>query len=182
MDKKSRLTEIAREIAKCTRCKKGSLGKPVPGEGSAEAKIIFIGEAPGKEEAKTGRPFIGRSGKLLRSLINAVGLREQDVYITSPVKYLPKRGTPTHENIIHGFTHLSKQLEIIKPQIVVLLGKSAYFAFFNKPILILKEHGKIIEISGQKYLATLHPAAVVRFPKYKRLLTADFRKLKTLIT
>ncbi len=133
-DKQKKLEAIAREIEKCRQCRKGKHGKAVPGEGSPNAKIAFIGEAPGREEAKTGRPFIGRSGKLLRSLIRDAGLREQDVFITSPVKYLPDRGTPSADDIAHGRIHLSKQLDIIDPKFVVLLKldrKSKYHAMID---------------------------------------------------
>src|SRR5512143_3045616 len=122
MSKNRHLNRIAREIAACRVCQKDCTGLPVPGEGSPDARIVFIGEAPGKEEAKTGRPFIGRSGKLLREMIHEIGIDEAKVFITSPVHYLPSAGTPTKEMIIHGREHLLEQLSIIKPDIVVLLG------------------------------------------------------------
>src|SRR5439155_10892820 len=114
MNKQEALDEIAREIEACQVCKEGKIGKAVPGEGNPDADIVFMGEAPGKTEAKTGRPFIGRSGQLLRSMIRDVlGLDDlKDVYITSPVKYLPEKVTPTPAEIAHGKTHLDKQLAI----------------------------------------------------------------------
>lgn len=175
------LKKIAREIEKCRICKKDTIGRAVPGEGNSDAKIVFIGEAPGRKEAETGRPFIGRSGQLLRSLIKEVGLKEKDIYITSPVKYLPKRGTPSASNIAHGKVHLDKQLAVVKPKIVVLLGTTAQKALLVKLYPILKEHGKIIIEEKGKYFITLHPAAVLRFPKYKSLFRSDFKKLKKLI-
>ena len=102
MDKTKELLNIAREIEKCALCKKWGTGAPVPGEGNPEAKVVFIGEAPGRQEAKTGRPVVGRSGKLLRATMLEAGLSEEEVYITSPVKYLPLRGTPSRENILHA--------------------------------------------------------------------------------
>ncbi|MFZ5845746.1 MAG: uracil-DNA glycosylase, partial [Patescibacteria group bacterium] len=106
MSKRRNLSTIAREIKECQTCKVGKVGKSVPGEGNPNAKIVFIGEAPGRQEAKTGRPFVGRSGQFLRQLIRQIDLREEDVFITSPVKYLPKRGTPLVEDIKHGREHL----------------------------------------------------------------------------
>src|SRR2546425_9448635 len=106
IDKQTQLDKISKEIELCKVCKVGKTGKAVPGEGNPDAKIVFLGEAPGKKEAETGRPFVGRSGQLLRSLIKEVGLKEDEVYITSPVKYLPLRGTPTPQDIAHGKTHL----------------------------------------------------------------------------
>src|SRR5580704_5798504 len=102
MNKQQALDKIAKEIENCKLCKVGKNGMAVPGEGNPDAAIAFIGEAPGRQEAATGRPFIGRSGQLLRSLIRGIGLNEEDVYITSPVKYLPDRGTPTSQDIAHG--------------------------------------------------------------------------------
>ena len=125
MDKERLLRKIARDISRCALCKKGGTGKAVAGEGSAAAAVVFVGEAPGKEEAKVGRPFIGRSGKFLRTIMASIGLREQEVFITSPVHYLPLRGTPTKAAIIHGCQHLFRQIEILDPKIVVLLGNTA---------------------------------------------------------
>ena len=153
----------------------------VPGEGSAEASIVFLGEAPGKNEAKTGRPFIGRSGKLLRAMIRDVGLLEADVFITSPVKYLPDRGTPTKADIRHGKTHLLAQLVVIQPKIIVLLGATAAYAMLGRSVPIIKEHGSITHKDGRTYFLTLHPAAVVRFPKFAPLMRGDFVTLKQLI-
>src|SRR3712207_3427188 len=122
MNKQTALDEIAKEIENCEVCKIGKSGKAVSGEGNPDADIVFIGEAPGKTEALTGRPFIGRSGKLLRSLITSIGLKEEDVYITSPVKYLPDKGTPSLSDIAHGRLHLIKQFDVIDPKLIVLLG------------------------------------------------------------
>lgn len=181
MDKQAQLNEIAEKIAKCKICKKDKIGKPVPGEGYPDAKVMFIGEAPGRKEAETGRPFIGRSGQLLRRLIRESGLKEEEVYITSPVKYLPKRGTPTQIDIEHGREHLFRQVEVINPKIMVLLGNTACKAILEKTIPILKAHGSIIEKNGKKYIITLHPAAVIRFPKYTAIIKSDFAKLKGII-
>ncbi len=183
MNKREELDRIAHEIKRCKVCKIGKSGKAVVGEGNLDAEIVFIGEAPGKNEALVGRPFIGRSGKLLRSMITSIGLIEKDVYITSPVKYLPDRGTPTSEDIAHGRIHLMKQFEIIKPKLVVLLGRVAAEGVLEKKVFVVKEHGEIIEEKdGIKYFLTLHPAAVLRFPsKYKLEFEKDFKKLKALL-
>lgn len=178
--KQRELNTIAEEIDKCKICKVGKSGKAVPGEGNPDADIIFIGEAPGKNEALTGRPFIGRSGKLLRTLISEVGLKEDDVFITSPVKYLPDRGTPTVKDIEHGRIHLMKQFKVICPRIIVLLGNSAIQGVLKIKIPVKKDHGKIIEKDNRKYLITIHPAAALRFPSLKTILIEDFQKLKKL--
>jgi DNA polymerase len=181
MNKDKALAKVTEEIVACKICPMGKSGLPVVGEGNADAEVAFIGEAPGKQEAKTGRPFIGRSGKLLRSLIKEVGLKEEDVYITSPVKYLPDRGTPTSADIAHGRLHLIKQLNIIQPKIIVLLGSSAVQGVLEEKLPIMKVHGTVVEKEGRKYFITLHPAAAVRFQKFKVLLLEDFKKLKKLV-
>ncbi len=184
MDKQKALDKIAKEIENCKICKVGKSGKAVPGEGNPDAQVVFIGEAPGRQEAVTGRPFIGRSGQLLRSLIREIGLDdEKDVYITSPVKYLPDRGTPTSQDIAHGRIHLMKQLEVIVPKIVMLLGRVAAEGVLEKKVAVSSEHGHIIEVKDRiKYFLTYHPAAALRFPnKFKTPLKEDFQKLKKLL-
>ncbi|OGK18355.1 hypothetical protein A3G67_03620 [Candidatus Roizmanbacteria bacterium RIFCSPLOWO2_12_FULL_40_12] len=178
MGKLQELQKLQNIIVSCSACKKVGSGKLVFGEGSPNAKVIFVGEAPGKKEAESGRPFIGRSGQLLRSIIRSIGLKEKDVYITSPVKYLPRKGTPSRQEIIHSHTHFVKQLEIIQPKIIVLLGKTAVYAILGVDIPVLKDHGKTYEKNGWKIFVTLHPAAVLRFPKYKSLFESDFKKIK----
>lgn len=181
MDKQTALEEISQQIERCKICKVGKIGRAVPGEGNPNAKIVFIGEAPGKTEAKTGRPFVGRSGQLLRKLIRSLGLDDlKDVYITSPVKYLPKKGTPSAPDIIHGRKHLVKQLAVIDPKIIVLLGRVAAQGVLQHKVLVKTDHGKIINKDGKKYLLTLHPAAALRFPPLKLIIEDDFRKLKSL--
>jgi len=178
MDQERRLRKIAGEIARCRACRKGCTGMPVPGEGNAAARVVFIGEAPGREEAKTGRPFVGRSGKLLRQTIRETGLSEDEVFITSPVHYLPDRGTPTKAMIVHGRGHLFAQLEVIRPDIVVLLGNTACKALLDTSVEITKKHGTIVRKDGRVYFITVHPAYAIRFAKGKELLLHDFAKLK----
>ncbi|MBX4187848.1 MAG: uracil-DNA glycosylase [Candidatus Doudnabacteria bacterium] len=181
MNKQKALDKIANDIANCKLCKKDKIGLPVPGEGNSDAKIAFIGEAPGKKEAETGRPFVGRAGKLLRELISKAGLKDSEVFITSPVKYLPKHVTPTYSQIEHGRKHLFEQLKIIKPEIVVLMGRVACIAMLNKDCSIAQDHGKIIELKGISYFLSYHPAAPLYSPKLRAVITKDFKALKKLI-
>ncbi len=182
MNKAEALRKIAAEIARCPLCKKGGAGEAVPGEGNPGARVIFVGEAPGKEEAKSGRPFVGRSGKFLRQVIREIGLAEEDVFITSPVHYLPLRGTPSKESILHGREHLFNQIGIIEPKIIVLLGNTACLAVLGRKVEIAKDHGTVIEQNGRLHLLTFHPAYAMRFPEGKRLFLQDFQKLKRLLS
>lgn len=182
MTKQNELDKIAKEIAQCEECKLGKSGKPVAGEGNPDADIILIGEAPGRQESQQGRPFIGRSGQLLRSLIREIGLKETDVYITSPVKYLPDLRTPSKKDIEHGRTHLMKQFSIIQPQLVILLGSVAAQGVLQEKLSVNVMHGKTKVKNGVRYFFTFHPAAALRFPSLKKLLREDFIKLKNHIS
>lgn len=179
------LDQIAEEITKCKICKVGKTGKAVPGEGNPNADVVFIGEAPGRTEGETGRPFVGRSGQYLTKLIESIGLSRKDVFITSPVKYFPvvsgKGRTPTDAEIAHGKTHLVKQLAIINPKILVLLGRVAAKALLGESPLISNIHGKVAKKEGKKYFFIYHPAAAIRFQKIKPLIEEDFKKLKTIL-
>lgn len=181
MNKSKALEKIAEEIRCCRTCKRGKIGVAVPGEGNPDADIVFLGEAPGKEEAKCGRPFVGRAGKILRALIADAGLKDADVYITSPVKYLPKYVTPKPADIAHGRKHLQKQLAIIKPKIVVLLGNTACQAMLGEKFAIALVHGTMIERDNLRYLICYHPAAQLHQPRVRPLLIQDFKKLKKML-
>ena len=179
--KEGALRKVALEIERCKICKKGAIGKAVPGEGNPDAKIVFVGEAPGRKEAETGRPFVGRSGKFLREQIRNIGLDENKVYITSPVKYLPKSGTPSLKTIDHSRMHFFKQLEIINPDIVVLLGSVAELSVLGKKFPVMKVRGSVIKQGKIKYFLAIHPSAAIRFKKFKSVFIEDFEKLKKLI-
>ncbi len=160
----------------------------VIGEGSLSSKIFFIGEAPGKTEAETSKPFCGRSGKFLDEMLASVGLKREKVYITSVVKDRPQDNRdPTQKEIeIYG-PYLDRQLEIIKPKIIVLLGRiSMKYIFENAGIgnqlePISKAHGKIYEgklsYGKVKLIPMYHPAAALYNPKMKSVLMDDFKKM-----
>jgi uracil-DNA glycosylase family 4 len=180
--KRASLAAIALEINGCRACRRGKVGLPVPGEGSPDAEVVFVGEAPGKKEAASGRPFVGRAGAVLRGLICDVGLAEDAVFITSPVKYLPKHVTPTAAEVAHGRMHLLAQLEVIRPKLIVLLGRVAALAMLERGVIMAKEHGQEIDHDGRRYFLTYHPAAPLHAPKMMAPLREDFAKLKTLLS
>ena len=182
MSKDLLLKRIARDIAGCRACRKGCTGLPVPGEGDPDARVVFIGEAPGREEARTGRPFVGRSGRLLREMIAGIGLREDEVFITSPGHYQPLRGTPTAEMVRHGREHLFRQLAVIDPRVIVLLGATACRAVLDRKVEVAKLHGSAVRTENRTCFITLHPAYALRFPKAKEEMQADFRKLGRLVS
>lgn len=179
INKQTELNRVAQEIERCPICSKAGQGKLVPGAGSADAELVFVGEAPGKNEVLTGQPFVGRAGKVLDQLIESIHLERADVFITSAVKYLPKNYiTPKPFDIEHGRTHLFKQLGIIQPKVVVLLGNIASQAVLHQKFSIAQDHGKLIRKNNLIYFLSYHPAAPLYSPKLRELISKDFKKLK----
>jgi DNA polymerase len=149
----------------------------VPGEGPLNTKVMFVGQAPGAQEDALRRPFIGRSGQLLTRLIKSSGLNRDDVYITSVVQFFPPANRiPTDKEISSCRALLYRQIDIIKPKIVVLLGAVA-----AKEVLGIKGiaslHGKVMEKDGITYFLSLHPAAAVRIKSNLPKIESDFKKL-----
>ncbi len=182
MTKSAKATLLEKEaeaVLLCRFCRKNSKGVLVPGEGPSNAKLVFVGEAPGKNEAITGKPFIGRAGKVLESLIVLAGQKRDKVFITSAVKYLPKNYiTPKPEDIKHGRKHLFAQLDIIKPKLVVLLGNVAVQAVLGRSLPVAQHHGTMLRENGQTYFISYHPAAPLYSPKLRTMIEKDFKTLK----
>jgi DNA polymerase len=154
--------------ARTRRPPAGRRRRPVFGEGPAHARVFFVGEAPGVEEARTGRPFVGRAGKFLDRALDDVGLSRDEVFVTSVVKYAPRgKRAPTRGEIEAGKPLLFRELETVDPEIVVLLGRIAEAALRDAAIL-----------DGRRVLITVHPAAAMRFPWMGRRFRRDLRTLK----
>ena len=152
--------------------------KPVIGEGSHFAKIMFIGEAPGKEEDLTGRPFIGRAGKLLTGLLEKNRINRKKVFITSVIKHRPsKNRKPKKSELLACEFWWEEQIKIIKPGLVVLLGKTAFDEVINQNKSFSEFRGKFLIKNKDRYFVTYHPAAGLRFPRVRKLLEKDFKKL-----
>ena len=165
---------------------------PVIGEGSHEAKIMFVGEAPGENEAKTGRPFCGRAGGVLESLLESVGIKREEVYITNIVKDRPpKNRDPLPDEIALYAPFLDRQIAILKPKIIATLGRFSMQYVMNRyglewelaPISIL--HGKVFEteIEGEKVkvIPLYHPAAAIYNQELLKVLKNDFQVLKGVV-
>lgn len=149
----------------------------VPGEGRADAKIMLIGQAPGETEDETLRPFVGRSGRVLDSMLRKAKIRREDTYITSVVQFFPPENRmPTDEEVRLCAPFLQKQIEIISPKYVILLGNLAADAILGMDG-VTENHGMTMEKDGITYMLTFHPAAALRFPKRTApLMEQDFRK------
>ncbi len=174
--------ELLRE--RCLSCDKCQLCSTrtnvVFGVGNPESKVMFIGEGPGEQEDLKGEPFVGRAGKLLDLMLDAVGLsRERDIYIANIVKCRPpKNRDPLPEEQEMCINWLREQTAIIRPKIIVCLGRIAAAKIIKPDIKITREHGQFIERNGVLMMAMLHPAALLRNPKQKPEAFEDFLRLR----
>ncbi|MEK6877341.1 MAG: uracil-DNA glycosylase [Thermoproteota archaeon] len=174
----SEIDSIRSQVISCTKC---SLSKTrtnaVPGKGNPKAEILFIGEAPGRNEDQKGEPFVGSAGKILTEALSSAGLSRDDVYITNVVKCRPPNNrVPLQEEKESCQPYLSKELEIIKPKIICIMGNTAYGSLLNGNS-ITRNRGKIIEKDGQKYFLTIHPAATIYNQELKSVLKDDIKTL-----
>ncbi len=185
------LEEIEREIKNCKRCELWKTKTNyVPGEGNPKAKIVFVGEAPGREEDKQGRPFVGNAGKYLTEVMQKFGLKREDVYITNVLKCRPPNNRdPKPEEVEACKPFLIKQLEAIKPDVIVCLGRHSAGVIFDLFGLkfpgISRVRGKIFEVGkwgkNVKIIAIYHPAAVLYRPQLKEDFENDFKKIVELL-
>ncbi|HSX16665.1 MAG TPA: uracil-DNA glycosylase [Patescibacteria group bacterium] len=182
--KQRKLDQIAAEIVANNVCP--DLAKTakhlVFGEGSPDAKIVFIGEAPGRNEDETGRPFIGAAGRVLDELLESIGLRRQDVYVTSILKYRPPDNRdPKPEEKTEFWPYLSAQLEVIVPQLIVTLGRHSTNCFLPD-VQISKVHGQPLQWKGYTLLPLYHPAAALYNGSMRQTLLDDFAAIAKIIT
>lgn len=153
----------------------------VPGEGRKNAKIMIVGQAPGGEEDSSGRPFVGRAGKLLTRLLHYAGLSRGDVYITSVLKcFPPKNRLPKWDEVKACTPYLEEQIRMIKPKYIILLGNLAVGTLLRRKTQIGKIHGKPVLKDGIIYFPTMHPAAAVRFKKNMKIIKKDFKKFRAI--
>jgi uracil-DNA glycosylase len=152
---------------------------PVPGDGNPHAEIMFIGEAPGQKEDEQGRPFVGPAGKLLEELLNSIGLKREDIYITNVVKFRPPENRdPTPEEKEACMPFLKLEIALIKPKVIVPLGRHALGTFLPK-MNITAAHGKAHKINDAIGIFPLyHPAAALHNPNLRDTLFADMKALK----
>lgn len=185
--KKKALDEVAGEIAASGGGPLAAPGvNPVPGEGNPDAEIMFIGEAPGFNENREQRPFVGQAGKLLRKTLAENGFAESAVYITNIVKYRPPENRdPTDEEIEFFRPFLDRQIEIINPKIIVTLGRFSMKKFLGEGMSISRIHGISRTINWKDKQVTIfpmfHPAAALRAGDMMKMFLQDFGKLRELL-
>jgi uracil-DNA glycosylase len=175
---KDSLEKIAKDVRGCPLCKLARTRKnAVPGEGQISAKIMFIGEAPGRNEDEKGKPFVGAAGRILDNLLRKAGIERSQVFITNIVKCRPPNNrVPEEDELIACRPYLDRQIALIKPKVICILGRTAYSSILGGSS-ISANRGKIIERSGQKYFSTFHPAAVIYNKSLRSTLEADLKKL-----
>jgi DNA polymerase len=191
-DVEKELEKLSLQIKNCNKCPLYKNRKnAVPGEGNWKSKIMFIGEAPGFNEDEQGRPFVGRAGKLLEEFLSSIGKKREDIFITNVVKCRPPNNRQPEEEEIKICTslYLDKQIELIKPKLIVCLGNVSANYIFKKFGLkfesMNKQHGKIFLISNlfiqTKIIATYHPAAILRNQNLMAAAKADWEIIKEAI-
>ena len=173
----SSLLADLRGCEKCGLCR-GRMNV-VPGEGDPNADLMFIGEGPGAEEDRLGRPFVGRSGELLTKMIHAIGLERSEVYICNVVKCRPPANRdPAPEDAETCLPYLRAQVALVRPRVIALLGRVACQYTLREQISVTRDHGRWFERKGVWMMPTFHPAALLRDPARKRDAWEDFQKLR----
>ncbi len=168
------------EIGACRKCRLcEGRANVVPGEGNPEADLMFIGEGPGQEEDRQGRPFVGRSGELLTRMIHAIGIERSECYIANIVKCRPPGNrNPEPDEAEACLPYLRMQTALIRPKVIVLLGKVACRYTLREEIFVTRDHGRWYEKKGVFLMPTYHPSALLRDPTKKRDAWEDFQKVR----
>lgn len=180
MDKEELWEDLINAICRCKRCPLAATRiNAVPGEGNKNARLMFVGEGPGRDEDLQGRPFVGKAGQLLDRMIEAIGLKREDVYIANIVKCRPPLNrVPEDEEAERCLPFLRRQVYLIRPDIIVCLGATALKHIAGKELRITPSRGMWFERKGFGIIATYHPAALLRDPDKKRQAWEDFKKIR----
>jgi uracil-DNA glycosylase family 4 len=178
----SELEILHNQVRACTRCKlHAGRTNAVPGEGPEQADIIFIGEAPGFHEDKQGRPFVGAAGRFLEELLESIGFKREQVFITNVVKCRPPANRdPETDEIEACRGYLDQQIELIQPKMVVTLGRFSMARYFTN-VKISQIHGKPKKMDGVIYYPMYHPAAALHQPSLRRTVQEDMGRIPQLL-
>lgn len=171
------LHRVASDVAVCRACKLSETRtQTVPGDGNPKSKLVLVGEGPGEQEDLQGRPFVGRAGQLLTKMIEAMGLKREDVFICNVVKCRPPENrNPELDEIAACRPFLWRQIEVVKPRLIVALGKFAAQTLLETETPISQLRGKFFDYRGTQLLPTFHPAYLLRNPPAKKEAWADLQ-------
>ncbi len=183
IDKLDSLEEIAKKVKKCTRCPLYETAtNPVPGEGNPKAELVCVGEAPGAKEDETGRPFVGQAGQLLTKILAAIDLTREQVFICNVLKHRPPGNrNPRPEEVEACSPYLIRQLELIKPKVIVAFGTFAAQTLLNSKTPIGQLRGLVHKYHGIPLVVTYHPAALLRNPAWKRPTWEDVKLARRIL-
>ena len=184
-DSADALAAIRGDIGECTRCKLSGLGRKqvVFGVGNPNADLMFVGEAPGADEDVQGVPFVGRAGQLLTKIIEAIDLGRDDVYIANVIKCRPPQNrNPEPDEVETCEPFLFRQIDIIRPKVIVALGKFGAQTLLGTLEPISRLRGRVYEYRGAKLIPTFHPAYLLRNPSSKREVWEDMKLVKRLLS
>lgn len=176
------LEEISKKIKSCKKCRLCETAiNAVPGEGNTKPDLAFIGEAPGKYEDEQGRPFVGRSGKLLENLLSEIGLKREDVWIGNIIKHRPPNNRdPLPNELAACQGYLDMQLQLLRPKLIVTLGRFS-MNYFIPDAKISIDHGRAVFEMGYNIYPVYHPAAALRNGNMGRVLRDDFKKIPSIL-
>lgn len=177
------LEEIRSDLGACVRCKlHAGRTKLVFGVGSPTADLVFVGEAPGQDEDRQGIPFVGRAGQLLTRIIAAIGLSRDEVYIANVIKCRPPRNrNPEPDEVATCEPFLFRQLDVIRPRVVVALGGFAIRTLLQTDEAVSRLRGRVFDYRGAKLVPTFHPAYLLRSPERKRDVWEDMKRVRALL-
>lgn len=184
VDPASELIAIREDIGDCTRCKLCNLGRRqiVFGVGNPNADLMFVGEAPGRDEDIQGIPFVGRAGQKLTQIIEAIGLKREDVYIANVIKCRPPENrNPEPDEVEKCEPFLFRQIDTIKPKVIVALGTFAAKSLLKTTDPISRLRGRVYDYRGAKLVPTFHPAFLLRNPGCRREVWEDMKKVRALL-
>jgi DNA polymerase len=171
------LEAIAALVAPCTKCRlcEGRT-RAVPGEGAADARLVVVGEGPGRTEDATGRPFVGQAGELLTKILAAIDLPRERVFICNVVKCRPPENrVPQYDEVAACVPYLFRQIELIKPRVILAMGGTAAQTMLNTKQSLGALRDKVHRFRGIPVIVTYHPAALLRNPNWKRPTWDDVR-------
>jgi len=177
------LEEIRQELGDCTRCGLSETRRHIVfGKGNPRASLVFVGEAPGREEDLVGEPFVGEAGQLLTRIIRAINLSREDVYITNVLKCRPPNNRdPKPEEIASCFPFLQKQLQAMRPRLICALGKFAAQTLLKTSERISTLRGSVGEFQNIRVVPTFHPASLLRNPQWKPAVWEDMQLIQRLL-